>query len=160
MSKVLHMANRASRVGYAGVVISDFEVRLLPVSELWTPVSIVPPFMQQVRDSIMEEGLLNPIIVVRAPREDVIRHFRAVKAGLPEGAKDALPKGLPEEEVINTIWGGSNRLDAVKQLGYTHVDCVLIPDFFTAMRVQTEQRNAYNYQELEVSNGAAGDTIK
>jgi len=143
MSKVLHMANRASRVGYAGVVISDFEVRALPVAELWTPVTIVPPFMQQVRDSIMEEGLLNPIIVVRAPREDVIRHFRAVKAGLPEGAKDALPKGLPEEEVINTIWGGSNRLAAVKELGYTEVDCLIVHDFFIATAIQTAQRNSY-----------------
>ena len=102
---------------------------------------------------------MNPLIVVRTPREDLVLHYRDKHKAISETLYK-LEKSLPDTPVINTIWGGSNRLDAVKQLGYTHVDCVLIPDFFTAMRVQTEQRNAYDYQDQEVSNGAAGDTIK
>ena len=128
----------------------------MSVDDLWQPVRTVPVFVDEVRNSIGEAGLMNPLIVVRTPREDVVRHYRDKHKAI----SGTLPKSLPDTPVINTIWGGSNRLDAVKQLGYTHVDCVLIPDFFTAMRVQTEQRNAYNYQELKVSNGAAGDTIK
>ena len=122
----------------------------MAVDDLCQPVRTVPIFVDEVRDSISKTGLMNPIIVVRAPREDVVLHYRDKH----KATSGAPPNNLPDTPVINAIWGGSNRLDAVKQLGYTHVDCVLIPDFFTAMRVQTEQRNAYDI--AEVSNGAAG----
>ena len=128
----------------------------MSVDELWQPVRTVPLFVDEIKKSISMGGLMNPIIVVRTPREDVVRHYQDKHKAISE----TLPENLPDTPVMNTIWGGSNRLDAVKQLGYTHVDCVLIPDFFTAMRVQTEQRNAYDCPEQEVNDGAAGDTIK
>ena len=110
----------------------------MPVEDLWPPVSVVPVFADELRESIKEKGLMNPIIVVRLPQEDIAKHFEAVNFASKRG-----PGYLPDTPVINVIWGGSNRLEAVKQLGYTHVDCVLIPDFFAAMEVQNLQRNAY-----------------
>ena len=147
MTEVLHMAKRSGRVAYRGVAITDFEVRAMPIEALWAPVSVVPAFVAELGVSIKERGLLNPVVVVRAPREDVIRHFQAVKAGLPEGTKGALPPGLPEEEVINAIWGGSNRVAAARDLGYGEIDCVIVHDFYTAAALQDAQRMSYNVGE-------------
>ena len=110
----------------------------MPVEDLWPPVSVVPVFVDEVRESIKEKGLMNPIIVVRLPKEDIDKHFEQMNFGRKRAVTS-----LPDSPVINVIWGGSNRLEAVKQLGYTHVDCVLIPDFFAAMEVQNLQRNTY-----------------
>ena len=147
--KSLQVNNRASRLRFPNVVIDSFEVRAMPIDELWPPVRVVPVFVEELKDSIAQAGLMNPIIVVRTPKEDLVRHFEKKNKLFPNWKHPPLPDG----EVTNTIWGGSNRLEAVKQLGYTHVDCVLIPDFFTAMEVQTQQRNAYGD-----SNGSAGAT--
>jgi len=66
---------------------------------------------------------------------------------------------LPDTPVINAIWGGSNRLAAVKALGYTHVDCVLIPDFQTAMEIQKVQRDSYRELKKEgYADGRCGTT--
>lgn len=135
----LHINKRLSRIGYPGVSIDTFEVRSLPLGELHPPVSVVPVFVEEIKESIAERGLINPIIVVRAPREDIQRHFYKIHG------PDSKPLKLPEDRpVINMVWGGNNRLDAIRELGYTHVDCVIIPDFFAAMLVQNAQRDAYN----------------
>lgn len=109
------------------------------VEELWRPVGTIPTFVAEVKASIEDKGLANPIIVVRLPREDLIECFRIDSRAVPNYR---LPK-IPDEPVINTVWGGSNRLEAIKQLGYTHVDCVMLPDFQTAMQVQDQQRGSY-----------------
>ena len=128
----------------------------MPIEDLWPPVRTVPIFVDEIKKSISMGGLMNPIIVVRPPREDARRHFKEKNMVF-----DSPPYvGLQEAPVTNTIWGGSNRLEAVKQLGYTHVDCVLIPDFFTAMQLQTKQRVAYKQSVNGEGNGSAGDTIK
>jgi hypothetical protein len=137
----LRIESKASRLSYSDVVITSFEVRSMPVASLWAPVSTVPIFMEEVKDSIEAHGLLNPLIVVRLPREDILSYFEAVKKVQVTGKNRNA--NIPDSPVVNAIWGGSNRLSAVKQLGYTHVDCVLIPDFQTAMQVQVCQRATY-----------------
>jgi len=134
---------------------------MMPIESLWAPVRTVPSFVDAVRDSIEETGLHNPIIVVRLPREDAVQHFQTMKRATyskrdhPPEKLDP-PHGFPETPVVNIIWGGSNRLDAIKQLGYTHVDCVLIPDFHVAMQIQEKQRNAYSAHLSGGSDGSAG----
>lgn len=158
--RVLKINSRASRMAYPGVVINSFEIRSMPVDDLWPPVKTVPVFVDEVRDSIDDMGLLNPIIVVRAPREDMLEYFvRAKSAIKPRDAdpEESMPYGIPDTPVVNAIWGGSNRLDAIKQLGYTHVDCVIIPDFQTAMRVQNIQRDSYEEVKEEGQGGSAGE---
>ena len=124
----------------------------MPVEDLWPPVSTVPVFVAEVKESIAKQGLMNPIIVVRLPREDLLTHF-ASRALATKGT--GKPSTLPDTPVINAIYGGSNRLEAVKQLGYTYVDCVLIPDFEVAMEIQERQRFAYN-RSKEGDDGSAG----
>ena len=126
-------------MAFSDVVITSFEVRTMPVDSLWAPVSPVPLFAEEIKESIEAKGLMNPIIVVRLPREDIEHHFKQMKH-----ARKKLPKlAAPDIPVVNVIWGGTNRLAAVKELGYTHVDCVLIPDFHTAILIQDRQRSFY-----------------
>lgn len=136
----LHLSKRVSRVRYSGVVLVDFEVCSLPLDELWCPVSTVPAFVTELSASVSAHGLYNPIVVVRGPREDIIRDY---------GIR---PRGLPESPVVNVVWGGTNRIAAIRSLGYSHADCVLVPNFALASQVQEAQRKNYSKRK---KNGTA-----
>jgi hypothetical protein len=143
--KKLHMRSRASFVQYAGVVIDRFPVKAMPLDDLYCPVRPVQSFVDEVRESIGDTGLLNPVIVVRKPREDIVDYFKETKGGLKSGSDSGsiIPVGFPDGPVVNMVWGGTNRVYAVRELGYTHIDCVLVPDFALAYLVQERQRNSY-----------------
>ena len=94
--------------------------------------------MEESQDSILSGGLVNPIIVVRLPREDVVADWTARKKPVTR---------LPDRPVLNVVWGGANRLAAAEALGYTHIDCVLLPNFDIGMDVQDAQR--YSYREIK-----------
>lgn len=139
------MRSRASFVQYAGVIIDRFPVKAMPLDELYCPVRPVQSFVDEVRDSIGDTGLMNPVIVVRKPREDILEYFRETRGGLKSGndGGGVIPLNFPEDPVVNLVWGGTNRVYAVRELGYTHIDCVLVPDFALAYLVQERQRNSY-----------------
>ena len=131
----LRLNSRASRLSFSGIVINTFEVRTMPIEELFCPVRDVPIFSEELQESIEDSGLHNPIIVVRAPKEDLARYYEEREFGTSH---------LPDTPVVNCDWGGTNRISAARDLGYTHIDCVLIPDFYLAMKLQDLQRNAYS----------------
>ena len=131
----LRLNSRASRLRLPGLIKDSFQVKALPLEELFCPVRDVPVFSDELRDSIDGSGLHNPIIVVRGPLEDLIEYYRE---------REWSKKNLPDTPIVNCVWGGTNRISAAQKLGYTHIDCVLIPDFFLAMRLQDLQRNAYS----------------
>ena len=139
------MRSRASFVQYAGVIIDRFQVKAMPLDELYCPVRPVQSFVDEVRESIRDTGMMNPIIVVRKPREDIIEYFRETKGGLRSGSDDGklIPANFPDDPVVNIVWGGTNRVYAIRELGYTHADCVLVPDLALAYLVQERQRNSY-----------------
>jgi hypothetical protein len=115
-------------------VIDSFEIRSMPIDELHSPVRDVPAFADEVSESIAANGLANPVIVIRGPREDLIREL----------AKMTNVKGsLPETPVVNCVYGGTNRISAAKALGYTHIDCILLPTFALGTRLQELQRRSY-----------------
>jgi len=129
----------------------------MPIESLWAPVCTVPIFTEEVKGSIADAGLMNPLIVVRLPREDALRYFshrRGERWIVPPQWDEA-----PDKPILNTIWGGSNRLAAIKELGYTHVDCVLIPSFQAATAVQEQQRASYK-QMKGGEDGTAGQSQK
>ena len=140
MFKKLRLRNRASYLRVANLAITEFEVRTMAIEDLHCPVRDVPVFAEEVAESIAREGLANPIIVVRGPREDLVRQCLA---------RGNTGEHLPDTPVVNCVWGGTNRLSAAKQLGYTHVDCVLLPSFTLATDLQTLQRQSYNAAETQ-----------
>ena len=121
------------------LVIDSFEIRCLALTELYCPVRDVPAFAQEVMRSIETDGLANPVIGVRGPREDLVSQMESV-------GNDA---HLPDYPVVNCVFGGTNRVTAARELGYTHIDCILLPTFEMGMRLQTLQRGSYNGSKAE-----------
>lgn len=109
----------------------------MALNELHCPVRDVPVFADEIAQSIKADGLANPVIVVRGPREDLAVEIEA------RGGKDRRQIKLPDVPVLNCVCGGTNRVSAASQLGYTHIDCVLVPTFALAMKLQELQRNSY-----------------
>jgi len=115
-------------------VLADFEVRALKLDELFCPVRHVQTFVAGVQRSIDESGLRHPVIVVRIPREDLIaQHEQWGTTG----------RSIPDRPWLNVVCGGTNRVEAARGLGFTHIDCLLVPDFDLAMRIQERQRRSY-----------------
>jgi hypothetical protein len=129
------MNKRVSRLAVPTLEITSFEVRCMPVDELHTPVREVPDFVDEIEDSIRVEGLNNPVIVVRGAREDLISEIESIG-----GRADS----MPDRPVVNCVFGGTNRVTAAKRMGYTHIDCILLPSFILAIKLQEIQRNQYN----------------
>lgn len=133
MSK-LHVRSRVSRIRIPSLVVDSFEIRCLEIKELHIPVRNVQVFTDEVAASIEQDGMANPVIVVRGPREDLVQELRQLGSEI---------KNLSEAPVLNCVYGGTNRVFAAKQLGYTHVDCVLLPSFHLGLKLQNLQRESY-----------------
>lgn len=131
----LHINKRVSRLAIPSIKITSFEVRCMDIDELHMPVRDVPDFVSEIAQSIKDRGLDNPVIVVRGPREDLVAEILAIG-----GRADT----MPDKPVVNCVFGGTNRVTAAKRLGYTHIDCILLPSFILAIRLQEIQRNQYN----------------
>jgi hypothetical protein len=139
----LHITSRASRLRIAGLAITSFEVRAMPIDSLHCPVRDVPAFVDEVAESIAKQGLANPVIVIRGPREDLVAEGLALGGSKPT---------FPDTPVVNCVFGGTNRVSAAKKLGYTHIDCILLPSFELGLKLQELQRNSY-------SRGAETQTV-
>ena len=68
----------------------------------------------------------------------------ASRARSSPGSSVVVAKATPAEQSNNVVFGGTNRVTAARKLGYTHIDCVLLPTFELGMRVQDIQRESYN----------------
>jgi hypothetical protein len=107
----------------------------MPIEDLYCPVRDVPIFAEEVAKSIVRVGLANPVIIVRGPRDDLVAQIK--ERG---GSGD----NLPDTPVVNCVFGGTNRITAARRLNYTHIDCVLMPDFTLGGLLQDLQRASYN----------------
>ena len=93
-----------------------------------------------VKESIQKEGLHNPLITVKCTRQQL----KGQKAKWGKELNE-LPFWIAEDldKEMLVIWGGSNRLYAAIELGYTHVDCVMIPTFEEARKLQKTHRSTH-----------------
>ena len=116
-----------------------------PVKDLWpsVPKAIKHAgieFYEPLKKSIQKEGLHNPLITVECTRLEL----KGQKAKWGDAISD-LPFWLNEDlnKKILVIWGGSNRLHVAIELGYTHIDCVMIPTFDAARKLQKTHRSTH-----------------
>ena len=125
-----------------------FEVRELPVDEIWQSVPIAEkvagmPFYSRVKEDIAREGMHFPIMCVHTNYEKL------------ERAKEKWGKKINElpfwhnalgkhKKMIWSVWGGSNRLAIAKDLGYTHIDAAVIPTIGKAISLQKHMRAPFN----------------
>ena len=125
-----------------------FEVRELPVEDIWQSVPIAEniagkPFYSRVKDDIRANGMHFPIMCVQTD-------YRGL-----EEAKEKWGKKINElpfwhnalgkhKKMVWSVWGGSNRLAIAKDLGYTHIDAAIIPTIKQAISLQKHMRKPYN----------------
>jgi len=129
------------RGGWDGYSISE-----IPIADLWASVPIAEVhrgvvFFDAVKDDIAKNGLHFPILVVDATRrelEEQKKRFKDRMKPLPFWTGDK-----PEER-IKVVWGGSNRLEVARALGFTSIDCVIMPSFDAARKKQASHRKPYS----------------
>ena len=131
------------------IIINDekFEVKSLQLNECWPSVPRADihrnvPFYQPVKESIQKEGMHFPIMVYHATRWEIIEQKKIWQ-------KHIEPLPFDKTDITNrhkkiyVIWGGSNRWHVAKELGYTHIDCALMPSFDKAYGLQKNFRMPY-----------------
>ena len=127
---------------------NGFEVRELPVDDIWQSVPIAEnvagrPFYSRVKEDIARDGMHFPIMCVYTKYEKL------------ERAKERWGKKINElpfwhnelgkhKKMIWSVWGGSNRLAIAKDLGYTHIDAAVIPTIKQAINLQKFMRAPFN----------------
>jgi len=141
MSKKLRINSFASSIRYPDIIVSSFEVRSIPLDDLFCPCNIVPGFTEELVKSVRKDGLKNPVIVVRLSTEDYLSHCRTNKL-----ARSKVPT---DRTTLNVVWGGNNRVETARILGYDAIDCVMMPNFDLAMEVQGIHSNKYSEQKRE-----------
>lgn len=116
-----------------------------PIKDLWPSVPKAEvhagvEFYKPLKESIQKEGLHNPLITVKCTRQQL----KGQKAKWGKELNE-LPFWIAEDldKEMLVIWGGSNRLYAAIELGYTHVDCVMIPTFEEARKLQKTHRSTH-----------------
>lgn len=125
-----------------------YDVVELPIKDIWASVPIAEtllgrPFFENLKKDITKDGLHFPIMAV---------HTNYVKL---ERAKERWGKKIRElpfwhneinkhKKLIWSVWGGSNRLEAANQLGYTHIDCAVLPNIAKAISLQKIMRKPFN----------------
>jgi len=125
-----------------------FEVRELPVDDIWQSVPIAEKvngqeFYSRVKEDIQREGMHFPIMCVHSTYKKL------------EEAKDRWGNKINElpfwhnalgkhKKMVWSVWGGSNRLAIAKDLGYTHIDAAIIPTIKQAISLQKHMRKPYD----------------
>lgn len=124
---------------------NDLWVVTLPIDELWqsVPKAVThkgKSFYPEIIKDIQKNGLRFPILVVDAPKSALIEQKQRFKTKMNE-----LPfwQSGDLDAHFKTVWGGSNRYSAAKELGYTHIDCVVLDNYESARSMQRLHRAPY-----------------
>lgn len=130
--------------GWTGADRQHYHVECLPIAELWASVPKAEklhnkPFYHTVMNDIAADGLIFPLLCVHATRAEMIKAKERYKKSLCDLPFDMRNPGDIEEKHY-VIWGGSNRVRAAEELGYTHIDCAMIPSLTIAHRLQKDMR--------------------
>jgi hypothetical protein len=119
----------------------NYETVTMAMKDL-VPASIYKtlPDRDKLYDSIKNGDLQYPLLVYQTDKEYWTKnHLPLYKSNSPE--LPDMPSVLETkvtrrgqqftEPKIHVIWSGRQRFQLAKELGYTHVDCILESNFFT-----------------------------
>lgn len=131
---------------YSDINKVDYDVRVFALKDLWPSVRPVKamrgkPFSENLKNDIAKDGLRFPLIMVPVSATDLLDQkskYGENICDLPFDPNDDL-----SEIIINVIWGGSQRFSVAKELGYTHVDCAILPNLAAAHRTQRSMRQPF-----------------
>ena len=97
-------------------------------------------FYKPLKEDIAKNGLCNPVLAVHCTREEL----KGQKAKWGNGINE-LPFWLATDmqQKMYVAWGGSNRVLIARELGYTHIECAVIPTFAEARALQKTHRHTH-----------------
>lgn len=131
---------------FQGVLWNKYPVKILPIRDIWVSVPKTEAlrgkkFFDILTESIREEGLHFPLLVSNPTRTELKnkkKQYKERMMPLPEWND-----GREDSQRLWVVWGGSQRIRAAKDLGYTHIDCAIIPTLDEARSLQTKMRGPY-----------------
>jgi len=102
---------------------SKYEIKTMAMDEI-QPASIYEeiPDRDELKDSIASGEMDHPLMLWPVT-QDYWRniHLRYYKRGSPD-----LPEEAPEKDgEVLIVWRGRQRYQLAKEMGYTHIDCVV-----------------------------------
>ena len=127
---------------------NKYQLRTLPIDKLWASVPIAKVhqgvvFYDTVKKDIAKNGMKFPLLVVTSTRRELLIQKHIWGTNIKELPFKQTEKWEDLNKLQYTVWGGSNRLIAVKELGYTHIDCAMMLGFEHARSHQKVQRKPY-----------------
>ena len=99
-----------------------YPVKPLPIQSIVQICPTTTLFTQQVKKRLAQEGLALPLLCVDLALERLIELYEETDEG-----NMLSPESYPKnKERAVAVFGGNTRLVAAKELGYTHVDCIIL----------------------------------
>jgi hypothetical protein len=123
---------------------NKYPVKVLAIRDIFISVPKTEtlrgkPFYQYLLEDIQRDGLHFPLLVSEPTRTELRQKKKQYKkrmCDMPEWND-----GLDENEIRQlTVWGGSQRIRVANDLGYTHIDCAIIPTLDEARTLQGKMR--------------------
>ena len=97
-------------------------IKSLPIQSIVQTCPTTTLFTQQVKKRLAQEGLALPLLCVDLALDRLIEWYKET-----EGGNMLSPESYPKNrERAVAVFGGNTRLVAAKELGYTHVDCIVL----------------------------------
>lgn len=127
-----------------GKLWNQYPVRVFPIRDIFisvpkTEILRGKPFYKLLLEDIERDGLHFPLLVSNPTRNELRRRKKQYKkrmSDLPEWT-DGLDENMQRQW---TVWGGSQRIRVATDLGYTHIDCAIIPTLDEARTLQGKMR--------------------
>ena len=129
-----------------------YKLEVIPINKLWASVPIAKvhngvQFYDKLKVDMEANGLINPLLVVTASYRELIiqKHIwkdRVKPLPFKERGENGKWQSINKAQYV--IWGGSNRVEVAKQLGYTHIECAMMLGFKNARAHQAVHRGPWN----------------
>ena len=99
-----------------------YPVKPLPIHLIVQVCPVDPLFAESVKKAIEKDGLMLPLVTADLSLRRLKQWYRYTK-----GSDMIPPRTYPKNrERAVAVFGGNTRLVAAKELGYTHIDCIIL----------------------------------
>ena len=103
----------------------SYPVKSLPIHTLVQVWPTTAPFCQQVKERIEQDGLALPLLCADMALERLIEWYETYQK-TEEKHGMLSPNTYPKTDRCIVVFGGNTRLVIAKELGYTHIDCIVL----------------------------------